>query len=177
MLITTADIFGIPVSTLGKDETMGAIHQLIKNYGVHSKAQYVATLNMDFLSNCFDTWSLKVKNPELYSTIKSADLITADGMPIVCFGKLSNATMRERVTGADMVYEIAKYSAMLGHKIFYIGESTKLCRDAHRILKLNNPRLQAAGFADPIVSADGELLDDNGTTATRLDNKTWPQSR
>ena len=160
MLITTADIFGIPVSTLDKEETMGAIHELIKNYSVKSQAQYVATLNMDFLSNCFSTWNLKVKNHDLYDTIRTADLVTADGMPIVCFGKLSNATMKERVTGADMVYDIAKYAAMLGHKIFYIGETKKLCKEAHRTLKEINPRLRAAGFADPIVSADGELMDD-----------------
>ena len=160
MIVTTADILGIPVSTLGKEDTIKAIHELVKNYTVKSKAQYVATLNMDFLSNCFKTWNLKLKNQDLYNSLKNADLVTADGMPIVCFAKLNNATMKERVTGADMVYDIAKYAAMLGHKIFYIGESKKLCKDAHLKLKSKFPRLKAAGFADPMVHSDGTLLDD-----------------
>lgn len=160
MIITNTNIFGIPVSTLNKKETINVIHELLKRYDREKKAQYVATLNMDFLSNCFNTFSLKVKNEELYDTLKNADLVTADGMPIVCFGKMNNATMKERVTGADMVFDIARYSALLGHKIFYIGESTQLSRKAHRSLKDKYPRLKAAGFASPMVSKEGEVLDD-----------------
>ena len=50
MMITTA-ILGIPVSTLGKEDTIKAIHELVKNYS--ESGSICATLNMDFLSNCF----------------------------------------------------------------------------------------------------------------------------
>ncbi|WDE98555.1 WecB/TagA/CpsF family glycosyltransferase [Lentisphaera profundi] len=162
MIITNTDIFKIPVSTLNKTETINAIHELVRRYEREAKAQYVATLNMDFLANCFHTFSLKVKNQELYETLQTADLVTADGMPIVCLGKMKNASMKERVTGADLVFDIAKYSALLGHKIFYIGESKKLCKRAHVALKEQYPRLNAAGFASPMVSDVGEILDDVG---------------
>jgi exopolysaccharide biosynthesis WecB/TagA/CpsF family protein len=160
MIITNTNIFGIPVSTLGGSQTVNVFHELLKKHDRENKAQYVATLNMDFLSNCFHTFSLKVKNEALYSTLKNADLVTADGMPIVWFGKMNNSKMRGRVTGADMVFEIARYSALLGHKVFYVGESTQLCRQAHNKLKSLHPRLKTAGFAAPHVSNEGEILDD-----------------
>ena len=160
MIILKTDIMGIPVSTLNKKETASALHELVRTYKFTKQAKYIATLNMDFLSNCFKLFSLKIKNQELYDTIKNADLITADGMPIVCFGKLNNPMMRERVTGADMILDIAKYAALLGHKIFYIGESKRLCQSTHKTLKQKFPRLKSAGYAAPIVSSDGEILDD-----------------
>lgn len=161
MIVTNTNIFGIPVSTLSQTETIKVFPELIKRYKREKQAQYIATLNMDFLSNCFHTFSLKVKNYELYETLKNADLVTADGMPIVWFGKINNAKIHERVTGADMVFDVARYASLLGHKVFYIGESTHLCRNAHNKLKSMYPRLKSAGYAAPMVSSDGEVLDDD----------------
>lgn len=161
MIVTNTNIFGIPVSTLSQTETIKVFPELIKRYEREKKAQYIATLNMDFLSNCFHTFSLKVKNNELYDTLKNADLVTADGMPIVWFGKMNNSRIHERVTGADMIFDVARYASLLGHKVYYIGESTQLCRKAHNKLKTIYPRLKSAGYASPMVSNEGEILDDD----------------
>ena len=70
MILTCTDIFGIPVSTLGHKETVKILPELLRRYKKDNKSQYIATLNMDFLSNCFHTFSLKVKNNELYDSLK-----------------------------------------------------------------------------------------------------------
>jgi exopolysaccharide biosynthesis WecB/TagA/CpsF family protein len=158
------NVLGIPVSTLSRHEIVGEIQGMIGTYQRDGKCRYIATLNMDFLANCFSKFTLKVKSSKLYNFLQEADLITADGMPIVVMGRLQNNDVKERVTGADLVYDIASMAAENKHSIYLIGQSDDLCEQAVEIFKEENKHLKIAGYSSPYVddqgfSEDEKLID------------------
>ena len=121
-------LFGIPVAKVTENEAVDRIiafakrqdcgssdagnpkldsHQLSTiNYQLSTK--FVATLNVDFVANAVSGWPFG-GNDELWGYLKTADLVTADGMPIVLLSKLLRNPLPARVTGADMVPAILSW--------------------------------------------------------------------
>ena len=82
--------------------------------------KFVATLNVDFVANAVRCWPFG-GNDELWGYLKTADLVTADGMPIVLLSKLMRDPLPERVTGADMVPAICRRCAEEGLSVYVLG--------------------------------------------------------
>ncbi|MDX1934492.1 MAG: WecB/TagA/CpsF family glycosyltransferase [Capsulimonadales bacterium] len=79
------------------------------------KGQYVCTGNLDHL--------LLLESNELFRTIyANADLVVADGMPVVWLSRLNNESpLKERVAGSDLFWHLAEASAREGLKLFFLG--------------------------------------------------------
>jgi exopolysaccharide biosynthesis WecB/TagA/CpsF family protein len=154
------NIMGIPVSTLSRAQTVSEIEEMINTFKTDHKSRYVATLNMDFLSNCFNTLSLKIKNHKLHEALLDADLITADGMPIVLMGRLQNNNVTERVCGSDLVNDLASMANQNQYSLYFIGESDSLCKAAKQQLETKYPGIKVSGFASPKFDKSGQVIDD-----------------
>ena len=50
---TCTNILGIPVTTLKRFEVVTEIQEMMNHFKRDGRSRYIATLNMDFLSNCF----------------------------------------------------------------------------------------------------------------------------
>src|SRR5437870_8007688 len=105
----TVAILGIPIDDLDSSETLARLEEFIATGRFHQ----VATANTDFLIKALD-------DPELRTILLEADLVVADGMPIVAASRWLKAGLRERVTGADLVPQIARVAAARGHKLFML---------------------------------------------------------
>ena len=110
-----ASIFRIPVAKVTEAEAVERIVALAKQQAYDNKravfvkkAAFVATLNVDFVCNAVRGWPFG-GNDELWGYLKNADLVTADGMPIVLLSKLLRNPLPERVTGADTSVARAMY--------------------------------------------------------------------
>lgn len=58
---------------------------------------------------------------QLYESVVSADVINADGLPLVWVSRLFRDPIPERVTGVDLMQSIVELSASKGYKIFFLG--------------------------------------------------------
>ena len=105
------------------------------NYQLPTK--FVATLNVDFVSNAVSGWPFG-GNDELWGYLKSADLVTADGMPIVLLSKLVRNSLPERVTGADMVPMICRRCAEEGLSVYVLGGDREVVEAAFAKLNVAN---------------------------------------
>ncbi|WP_157871696.1 WecB/TagA/CpsF family glycosyltransferase [Frankia torreyi] len=72
----------------------------------------------------------------------NADLVTADGSPIVLLSRLVGQTLHSRVTGADLVPAVCDLAAKRGLKLALFGGEEGVGEAAARELQRRHPTLQ-----------------------------------
>jgi exopolysaccharide biosynthesis WecB/TagA/CpsF family protein len=99
-----------------------------------------------------------VRHPELLDILRRADLVTADGMPIVWTSKLLGVPLKDRVTGADLVPKLTQEAARRQKSIYFLGGRGDVGRQAADLLKKRYPNLKVAGTDAPFVHTEGAAL-------------------
>ncbi len=112
---------------------------------------YMATVNLDFVMQAR-------RDPEMQRILLEADLVTADGDPLVRTSGLFGPRLRQRVTGSDLVPMLAGACADEGLKIFLLGGADGVAEKTAAVLKIRNPGLKICGTYAPPVTG---LLDMN----------------
>jgi len=148
----------VPVDNVTLNEAVTRIGQMITGYAERKKAHSVATINVDFIVNTMKVWPSRVRNPELLRILRKADLVVADGAPLVLLSKLTGQSLKERVTGADLVPSLAEYAASKGHSIFMLGSDRDTARQAADVLVSKYPGLNIAGADSPRIHIGGDGL-------------------
>ena len=111
---------------------------------------YVTSANGQVLSLC----SL---SPAIRSVFLAADLIHADGMPLVCASRLlCREPLPERVATTDLVYDVAEIAVRQHASFFLLGGTDAVATLARRNLERRYPRLVIAGSRGGYFSAAEE---------------------
>jgi len=151
-------VLGIPIDNLTMDETVEGIFSLIEEYERDGRPRQVATVNVDFLVQTFAWRQRGIRHPELLHVLRRADLVTADGMPIVWTSKLLGVPLKGRVTGSDLLPRLVEEAAKRKRTIFFLGGREDVAQQAAEVLKKSFPGLQVAGVCSPYVHIEGEDL-------------------
>ncbi len=160
MIPESVVILGIPLDNLNMDETVDRIFSMVELYQSDQRPRLVATVNVDFVVNTL-TWHLgRIRHPELLDILQRADLVTADGMPMVVISKLMGSPLKERVTGADLVPRLAEDAAKRGKSMYFLGGRGDVAMQAASLLRKRYPELLVAGIDSPFVHIEGEKLAD-----------------
>ena len=145
-----ARLFGIPVARVTETEAVEIIVEFAKR---RQGTAFVATLNVDFVANAVSGWPFG-GNDELWGYLKDADLVTADGMPIVALSRLLRQPLPERVTGADMVPAILRRCAEEGLSVYVLGGDRDAVEEAFGKLGVESCGLRVAGIDPAFVKLD-----------------------
>ena len=129
-----ARLFDIPVARVTETEAVERIVEMAKEHGSDRRAKFVATLNVDFVSNAVSGWPFG-GNDELWGYLRNADFVTADGMPIVLLSRLLRRPLPARVTGADMVPAICRRCAEEGLSVYVLGGDREAVEEAFKKLE------------------------------------------
>lgn len=113
-----------------------------------------ATVNVDFIVNTYCATKSTPRNPALAAVLRRAELVIADGMPLVWLSRLIGTPLPERVTGADLVPLIAERAARDHVKLYFLGGTEKYTRSAAEILTKRCPGLEIAGIETPFVKLE-----------------------
>ena len=113
-----------------------------------------ATVNVDFIVNTYCATKSTPRNPALARVLRRAELVIADGMPLVWLSRLIGTPLPERVTGADLVPMIAERAARDHVKLYFLGGKEEYTRSAAEILTKRCPGLEIAGIDTPFVKLD-----------------------
>lgn len=133
-------LFGIHVHDLTLDEAVEALTgSFLSGDG---RCRYVVT------PNAAQIVQLR-KDQRLRRIYHEADLVVADGMPVIWVSRLLGVPLRERVTGADLLPRLCAVSARRGYKVFLLGANPGVAAEAAAKLKANYPGLQVAGEYSP----------------------------
>ena len=86
-----------------------------------------------------------------------ADLIHADGMPIVLASRLlCNRPLPERVATTDLFHDVAKVAQDRGTTFYLLGGTSSVVEQAVRRARLLYPRLKIVGYRDGYFSREEE---------------------
>jgi N-acetylglucosaminyldiphosphoundecaprenol N-acetyl-beta-D-mannosaminyltransferase len=163
MISDTIVLLGIPIDNVTMDETFETIFAMINEYRYDGRPRLIATVNVDFVVNTLG-WRLgKNRHPELLEILRRADLVTADGMPLVWVSKLLGSPLPERVAGSDMVPRLAKEAAQRHLSLYFLGGRDGVAQNAAEILQSSYPDLHIAGVNAPFVAIHGKELTDADT--------------
>ena len=103
---------------------------------------WVVTPNLDITRQC-------AQRPELASLVGTADLVVADGMPLVWASGLQGAALPGRVAGSNLVERISEASAKEGLKVFLLGGTDGVAERARSALCARYPGLRVVGTYSP----------------------------
>ncbi len=136
-----------------------AVTQIVQMAQKTGKPRYVCTGNLDHLVTL-------AHDAEFRAVYQGSDLTLADGKPVVWLSHLaataSRPALKERVTGSDLFWELARASEMTGLRLFFLGGSpcaAELARDA--VLK-KYPAAQICGvYCPPFETFSSEEEQEN----------------
>ncbi|HMC39633.1 MAG TPA: WecB/TagA/CpsF family glycosyltransferase [Acidimicrobiales bacterium] len=88
------------------------------------------------------------RHPELTQIAQSADLVLADGMPLIWAARLQNTAIPERVAGSTVLCRLVDRAAREGVPVMLLGGRPGAAQDAVGLLGSLHPGLRA-GFHTP----------------------------
>ncbi|MFH1861389.1 MAG: WecB/TagA/CpsF family glycosyltransferase [bacterium] len=88
------------------------------------------------------------KDRALRNIINQADLVGADGMPLVWLSRLLGNPIPGRVNGTDLMDRLVEHAAQHGYSIYFLGAKPEVVKKVVSIYRRQYPNLKIAGFRD-----------------------------
>jgi N-acetylglucosaminyldiphosphoundecaprenol N-acetyl-beta-D-mannosaminyltransferase len=137
-------LLGMPVDRVTEGEAVDEIVGSLRD----GDGGWVITPNLDHLRRHRDSGAVR-------RAFAAADLVLADGMPLVWASRLQRTPLPERVAGSDLIWSLSDAGAAVGASVFLLGGNAGAAEDAARVLSERAPGLRVAGTAAPEVPEDG----------------------
>jgi N-acetylglucosaminyldiphosphoundecaprenol N-acetyl-beta-D-mannosaminyltransferase len=90
-----------------------------------------------------------VAQPDLGDLARRADLVIADGMPVLWALKAQGAEATDRVAGSSLIWTLSASAALAGRSVFLLGGAPGVADRAAAALVEANPALTIAGTNCP----------------------------
>ena len=161
MTTNYASILGVPIDNITTEEITEKILGYIDSYRDDPVPKYIATVNTDFIINTMSLMFNRVRHPELLNILRKSDIVTADGMPLLWASKLLNSPLKERISGSDLLPLLAKECSDRYRSIYFLGGSNDSGKRASEILKRKYPNLKIAGYSSPLITIEGDAMEDS----------------
>jgi N-acetylglucosaminyldiphosphoundecaprenol N-acetyl-beta-D-mannosaminyltransferase len=153
----TVALFGLPVSNVTMSAAVSKIAEWIESGTRHQ----IVTANLDFARNAR-------KSEFLHRVICGCSMVLPDGAPLLWASRLLRRPLKERVTGVDLVVELAKLSDERGYGIFLLGSDEKNVEAAVRVMKDKYPNARFVGSYSPAIRPLEEM--DNTEMLRRIED-------
>ncbi|SDI66315.1 N-acetylglucosaminyldiphosphoundecaprenol N-acetyl-beta-D-mannosaminyltransferase [Nonomuraea jiangxiensis] len=96
------------------------------------------------------------RDPLLTALVERAELVVADGMPVVWAGRLAGVPIPERVTGSSLVHSLSERAAADGRSVYLLGGDPGVPEAAAAALVARYATLRIAGTHSPPYGFDGD---------------------
>jgi N-acetylglucosaminyldiphosphoundecaprenol N-acetyl-beta-D-mannosaminyltransferase len=141
----TIPLMGLDVAAISERDTINyVLDGLIRRRG-----GWICPVNLDVLRQ----WRGSAHVREL---VAAADLVVADGMPLVWAGELQGSPLPERVAGSSLTLSLTAAAADAGASVFLLGGNPGTAEAAVAELTKNSPQLRLAGTMCPPFGFDSE---------------------
>ncbi|WP_235908339.1 WecB/TagA/CpsF family glycosyltransferase [Roseiconus nitratireducens] len=131
-------IWGVPFAKVTLPQAVDRIEQLIDR----GRPSYVITANLNYVM-------LHHQQAGIPEITQQADLIVADGQPIVWRSRFGSPRLPERVAGSEMIYNLAKLAARRRWGIYFLGGAPGVAMRCAKALQKTHPTLRIAGVESP----------------------------
>ena len=132
--VATVDLLGVRFHALTEAEAVEHVLDALDA----GRGGTVVTPNLDHLRRC-------VHHAEYREIVGRADLVVADGMPLIWASRIAGTPLPERVAGSNLVPHLSGAAAGRGRSVFLLGGVEGSADGAARILRERHPSLRVAG--------------------------------
>ena len=144
--LPTVRLFGVPVSRLGMDDTIGYIADGIRN---GDKARHIITANPIMLMAA-------LSDASYMAVMKQAELIVPDGTGAVWAARYIGKPVAERVAGFDLLHRLLDRAGDEGWRVFLLGSSAETVNEAYARLRSQYPTVSFVGCRDGYFGAEDD---------------------
>jgi N-acetylglucosaminyldiphosphoundecaprenol N-acetyl-beta-D-mannosaminyltransferase len=137
-------LMGMPIDALTEREAIDTIVDALGD----GDGGWVITPNLDHLRRHRDSGAVR-------RAFADADLVLADGMPLVWASRLQRTPLPERVAGSDLIWTLSDAGGRIGASVYLVGGNPGAAEGAAHELRRRAPGLRVAGTAAPQVADDG----------------------
>jgi N-acetylglucosaminyldiphosphoundecaprenol N-acetyl-beta-D-mannosaminyltransferase len=102
----------------------------------------VVTPNLDHIRRAMSDLSFN-------ALVAEADLVVADGMPLIWASRLQGTPLPQRVAGSDLISSLSNAAAKRRRSVYLLGGVPGTAEGAAAVLKKNSPELTVAGTYCP----------------------------
>jgi N-acetylglucosaminyldiphosphoundecaprenol N-acetyl-beta-D-mannosaminyltransferase len=134
----TVSLMGLDVAVISEQETIDYVLEGLAD----GRGGWICTANLDILRQ----WS---RGPEARELVAGADLVVADGMPLVWAAELQGRPLPERVAGSTLVMSLTRAATDVGASIFLIGGNPGTAQTATERLSQLMPSARFVGTLCP----------------------------
>ena len=121
----------------------------IVDAAVASRGYWIITANLDHLRRYRS-------EPMARQLIDEADLIVADGTPLIWASRLAGTPLPRRVAGSNMIWSISRSASHRGASVFLLGGNPGAAEQAAQVLSHYFPGLKIAGTLCPPMGFEKE---------------------
>lgn len=126
------------IDNLTMSETLEAIDLLIQQ----NRNAYVVTPNADHIVQL-------ERGGELCDVYKNADLILADGKPLLWISKWYGTPIKEKISGSDLFPKLCEMASEKGYTMFFLGAAEGVAAKAAENLMQRYAELKVVGTYSP----------------------------
>jgi N-acetylglucosaminyldiphosphoundecaprenol N-acetyl-beta-D-mannosaminyltransferase len=119
-------------------ETLVAIREIVER----KRFSYAVTPNVDHIVKFNESAEFR----KLYA---KAELVVADGVPLLWAARILGTPLKERINGTDLFERTCQLSEQLGYSVFLLGGSPGAAASACEKLMQRHPHLNVAGWDCP----------------------------
>lgn len=138
--LPTVDMMGVDVHAITQQQ---AVEYILSELDA-GRGGMLVTPNLDHLYRCVNDLSFA-------ALVGEADLVVADGMPLVWAAKLQGTPLPSRVAGSDLIWTLSESAARRGRSVFLLGGSPGTADAAAAVLREKYENLVVAGAYCPPV--------------------------
>ena len=128
------------LDNVSRDEAIAHIEQCIDE----RRIRHVITPNVDQIVRI-------EKDPYFKEICEHAELLLADGHPLLWIAKWYKIPIKEKICGSDLVPKLCEIAAKKGYSVFFLGAAPGVAQRATDKLKEKLPSLKVAGAYSPPI--------------------------
>ncbi|HIJ71468.1 MAG TPA: WecB/TagA/CpsF family glycosyltransferase [Planctomycetes bacterium] len=129
------NMLGIDVAAVRMQDVLN----ICESYITNGSNLLIGVVNVAKLVNCH-------KNIELRESLAEADVIVADGLPIVWLSKLTGEPVPERIAGIDIMYRLLERASEKNYGVFFLGATQQVVQKVVETVQLKYPGVRIAGY-------------------------------
>ncbi|HWF52286.1 MAG TPA: WecB/TagA/CpsF family glycosyltransferase [Solirubrobacteraceae bacterium] len=135
---STVQLMGLSLDAVSERDTVEYVLDGVSE----GRGGWVCTANLDILRQWRDS-------AEVRDIVALADLVVADGMPLIWAGRLQGSPLPERVAGSTLVLSLTAAAANAGASVFLLGGNPGAAEAAGARFIEMNPGLKLVGTLCP----------------------------
>lgn len=138
------DVCGLPIDPVTAEEALDAVSRAVRarREAVPARPLALFSANVDMLVKAS-------RDPGFARDLAAADLLLADGVPVLWMARGLGRRLPDRVAGSDLVPRLAGRAAAEGFSLFLLGGAPGVAEEAAARLRALHPGLAVAGTLAP----------------------------